>query len=145
MTTVDELVAEHSGVKGMHWGQRKAAPPVKPSTDFKKSRELKERHPASLSSKQLKTVNERLQLEQKYSQLTPKKNVIMTNKVKAFLGVTGLAVLAYSQATSPAGKAAIARGKQLYKAASTVKAGPLKPGEVINFTTKTASAWPKVL
>lgn len=70
---------KHYGVKGMRWGARRKEGPdgrVKrePSADFKETRELAKKRPAQLSNSELRKLNERLQLEQTYSNLTSKKN-----------------------------------------------------------------------
>lgn len=80
---VDEFVSDslkHYGVKGMRWGVRKRGDRVpaierRPkSDDFKEAQALRKKRPAELSNAELKKLNERMQLEQNYANLTSKKN-----------------------------------------------------------------------
>lgn len=81
MSALDDVL-EHYGTKGMKWGVRKnrsggrnvdlkrvSSPPV--SEDFLTARQLQSRHPATLSNKELKTLNERLNLEQNWAKMNP--------------------------------------------------------------------------
>lgn len=67
-------VLKHVGVLGMHWGKRKAAKssrPSKPSSPEHKNKEiLKKKKLHEMSNAELKTLNERLQLEKSYKELT---------------------------------------------------------------------------
>lgn len=86
METVDEVL-EHFGVKGMHWGVRRdkttggfrlpSRKPQAPSTkDAARARKLQTRAKTkgvhTLSNAELKALNERLNLEQNYGNLTSK-------------------------------------------------------------------------
>jgi len=62
---------EHYGVKGMHWGIRTEKPPKRMSSDYKKTAAYRSRHPQELTNKQLKAVNERLNLETNYKRMNP--------------------------------------------------------------------------
>lgn len=145
---------EHHGVKGMKWGVRKSAPAVKtakprpaagtaPTADFKKARELRVRHPATLTNKQLKTLNERIQLEQKHRQLNPTAIERGNNKVKQILIIAGTGVAVHQLLTSNAAKAAAKRGKEfvdVYKRTQLART----PIDLKTFKyVPTASAWPK--
>lgn len=72
----------HVGVLGMHWGRRKAkgsiissgknkkSPKEDDSEDHKKKKILKKRKIHQLSNAELKTLNDRLQLEKQFKELT---------------------------------------------------------------------------
>lgn len=60
----------HYGVLGMKWGRRKAR---NTSDDYKKSRSIKKKHVSEMSNQELKQLNERLQLEANYKNLTSRK------------------------------------------------------------------------
>ena len=103
---------EHFGVKGQKWGVRNSKPPIKLSGDAKKIAELKKKPVGSLTNKQLKTLNERLNLESNHNKLNPGK--VMTGKKKAelVLGTIGIGATAYNWVNSPAGKAVQSLGKK---------------------------------
>lgn len=120
---MDEITEflEHHGVKGQKWGIRnkKSAvkkTPRKTSSDYKKAKSLQTRHPSSLTNKQLKELNERLNLEQNYNRLNPTKKARGEAKVRAILGTVTLAVTALNsppaRALSRAGKAFILQKKR---------------------------------
>ena len=83
MSNNNELI--HYGVLGMKWGRRKAR---YVSRDSKKVKKMQKRHIDELTNKELKTANERLQLERQYKNLTRKQN-IGKNAIKTFIGVAG--------------------------------------------------------
>ena len=67
----------HFGIKGMKWGvrrDRKRSVQTKQSksdsSDYRESRDLLKKSPNQLSNAQLRKMNERLNLEQQYSNLT---------------------------------------------------------------------------
>ena len=66
----DDFMA-HFGVKGMKWGVRKdsSGSAAKASEDHAKVAALRTKPTHSLSNAQLKTINERLQLESTYAEL----------------------------------------------------------------------------
>lgn len=108
---IDDFL-EHHGIKGQKWGIRnKSRAPTKSSTDYKKSRELRKKSVTALTNKQLTTLNKRLELEQKHSQLNPTKVMSGKRKAEYILGTIGVGVAAYNLLHSPAGKAAGAVGK----------------------------------
>lgn len=103
---------EHHGVKGMHWGVRSARTPRKQSSESKKVSELIKKKPHELTNKQLKTINERKNLEQNFTRLNPstvKKGLLAAG---AILSTATLAANFYNIMNGPAGKAAIAAGKK---------------------------------
>ena len=106
---------EHYGTKGMRWGVRtggKGKAPKKETSDYKKSVPLRSRKPSELTNKQLKAVNERINLEQNYSRLNPTK--VQKGKAVALgiMATATTAATAYNLYNSPAGKAAIAAGRK---------------------------------
>lgn len=109
MTTSDDFI-KHYGKKGMKWGSRSAAgPSLGSSKDSKRasaaSSKAKIHSVKSLSNKELSDLNNRLGLEQRFSQLNPS----VAKRGKAVVGTilaTGAAintVIAFSK--SPAGQA----------------------------------------
>jgi RimJ/RimL family protein N-acetyltransferase len=114
----------HYGVPGMKWGQRRAAgSSVRTSTDRKAVDTIRKKPVPSLTNKQLKTANNRLQLEKSYADLTKQQNAIdKINKgnaaAKSVLSVGGTAIAAYTMAQSPAAKAAVKVGVKFVKAAA---------------------------
>ena len=102
---------EHHGVKGMHWGVRRKNA-GRTSSDYKKSAPLRNRPVSSLTNKQLKSVNERLNLETNYKKLNP--STARKGKMAAaeIIGTVGIAVGAYNLLKSPAGQAAINAGRK---------------------------------
>jgi hypothetical protein len=106
---------EHHGVKGMHWGVRKARGSVKPSSDFKTVAALKARPKQSLTNKQLKTVNERLNLERQFSNLNPHTLSVGKKAALDIVATIGAAATVYNLVKSPFGKAAISTGKKFLR------------------------------
>jgi hypothetical protein len=102
---------EHHGVKGMHWGVRRKGQ-QKTSSDFKKTEPLRKKPVSALTNKQLKAVNERMNLETNYKKLNP--STARKGKMAAaeIIGTVGLAVGAYNLLKSPAGQAAINAGRK---------------------------------
>lgn len=108
---------EHFGVRGMKWGVRKkrggtdsAAAPThksekKTSADFKRIKNARSKHPSELSNKQLKDLNERLNLEKQFKELTTKVDKKKVDaghdKVKYILGFATTALTIHQVAKSP--------------------------------------------
>lgn len=107
-----EEFLEHFGIKGMHWGYRNAKPTAtRLSTDSKKTQQhidkFKTHGVRALTNHELQGLNKRLQLEQSFINLQPKKKSTIKaghNFVKDALaiGTTVGAVLTF--ASTPAGK-----------------------------------------
>lgn len=110
----DEL--KHFGVKGMRWGVRRARRNVtsstpsakserKTSADFKRVKTVRSKHPSELSNKQLKDLNERLNLEKQFKELTTKVDKKKVDaghdKVKYILGFATTALTIHQVAKSP--------------------------------------------
>lgn len=101
----------HFGVKGMHWGQRKAAVKAAQSTDHTRAVALKKKvkstKVSSLTNSELQTVIARMNLEKQWATLNPKKSRIAAGQkfVKALLstGKTINEAVAFSK--TPAGQA----------------------------------------
>lgn len=115
MTNDDNFLA-HYGKKGMKWGVRKRRS-VKPSPDYKQVKKLREKKIPELSNEQLRTINNRLNLERSYRQLkwdstTVKRGQSHVNEVLAVVATVS-SIIAISQ--TPAGKAAIKLGKEALK------------------------------
>jgi hypothetical protein len=108
---VEEFI-KHHGVKGMRWGVRKARSTVKTSSDYKKTAPHRGKKPSELTNKQLKAVNERINLEQNYRRLNPSKIKAGAEAATAIMALTGVGIMAYNQINSPAGRALIAKGKK---------------------------------
>jgi hypothetical protein len=107
--TVDEFI-DHYGTKGMKWGVKKA--PRRMSSDASKVAPLRKRHPSELTNKQLKTANERANLEQNYNRLNPTKTRQGHEAVKGYLAAFGTAATVYAAVNSPLGKKLIGLGKK---------------------------------
>ena len=115
-SAADDFLA-HYGVKGMRWGYRRQSDgSVKPSgktpksEDHEASRALMKKRPSQMSNSELKKLNERMQLEQTYSQLMAKQGSRIgrgQGHVKTVLGVTKTLSEVYNVVNSPAGKATI--------------------------------------
>ena len=69
-------VLMHFGVKGMRWGVRNAESKNRiardESEDYSSTKKLRKQPVSTLSNSELRKVNERIQLEQTYKQLTSK-------------------------------------------------------------------------
>lgn len=123
MTPEVQDFLDHHGVKGMHWGIRNARSRItiarrnktKSSSDFRKTKPHRGKPVHTLTNKQLKAVNERMNLEQNYSRMNPSKIRKGSLAVKGLLGVATTATTIYTMYNSPAGKAAIAAGKKALK------------------------------
>lgn len=108
----------HYGVKGMRWGFRRksdgtvvsSGKRTKASEDHEKTRELIKEKTKTLSNSELKIINERLQLEKTYSELTTSKSGLArlnkgTKATRDVLAVADIAQKVHSIATSPAARA----------------------------------------
>ena len=84
----------HYGILGMKWGVRRTEaqlgrarkPTSQGSEDYQTSRELQKRGAKNLSTKELKALTTRMQLEQQYSNLKPnqyKKGLATVKKITA--------------------------------------------------------------
>ena len=60
----------HYGILGMRWGKKKNRDSTPPSEDYSKAKALKKKKITSLSNEELRTLNNRLQLERQYKDLT---------------------------------------------------------------------------
>lgn len=110
---VDDFLA-HYGIRGMKWGIRhpevhKSRPH---SVDSKRIEELKKRPLTSLTNKQLKALNDRLNMEQQYNRLNPNKAKRGREHLKEVIATLGIGVSLYNLVTSPLGKHLIDLGKK---------------------------------
>ena len=101
----------HFGVKGMRWGVRKASPSGSGTKSYKSSRDYnaanrlrrkaKGSGTKSLTNKEMKMLNTRLELEKKYNALNPstlnKGQRVLSTTVSVVGGVTAL----YAASKSP--------------------------------------------
>ena len=113
---------KHHGVVGMKWGVRRARGGVskakKPmSSDAKKVAELKKKKPSQLTNKQLKDINERLNLEQNYVRMNPSKVKKVDNQVKDMLKLYGTATAAVAAGTGAIAFIKSPKGQKLIKQA----------------------------
>ncbi len=90
---VEDFLA-HFGKKGMKWGVRKGKGHAKVSSDFKKTSDLRNKKAHELTNKQLKDVNQRVNLEKNFKSLNPSKVEAGHATVKQLLafGTTAIAV-----------------------------------------------------
>lgn len=111
MDKPDTLI--HFGKKGMKWGVRKDKKPI--SSDAEEANGLRKKPASQLSNAELKTLNTRRQLEQKYEQLNP--NTVNRGKaaVKSTIATVGTAAALYNLVKSPAGQAAVKVGRKAAK------------------------------
>ncbi len=120
---VDDFL-EHYGKKGMKWGVRKNSSgknssgksKKRVSSEYKKVHELRKRNISQLSNKQLKSINERGNLEQNFNRLNPSKINKGTGLAKGIMATVGLGISAFNMYNSPAGKAAMQNGKKVMQA-----------------------------
>lgn len=102
---------EHYGVLGMRWGVRKDR--ALASSEHKEAQRLKSKPLESLTNQELKSLNERMNLEANYKRLNP--STIKRGKaiVLGIIGGLGTAVSVYNMVHSPAAKKAIKVGKKV--------------------------------
>lgn len=99
----------HYGVLGMRWGVRKSRgsgrvsshPYSKGSKDHIKAQHLKKKGLKNLTNEELKTVNQRIQLESQYKKLNPGHISKGKNVLKELAGTGALVVGVYSLSKSP--------------------------------------------
>lgn len=117
---------EHYGVPGMKWGRRRAVgsdgritansrrTKETPSEDHTTVKELRKKSTPALSNRDLKKINERLQLEKTYKELTTQTTVLDKGqkKVDKVLKTANTGVQFYNLYNSPAFKAAINLAKK---------------------------------
>ena len=116
---------KHHGVKGMRWGVRRSrggvttakSPKVQKgftSSDFRKTQHLRNRKANQLTNKQLKTLNERMNLEKKYRDLNPSAFKKGHDKVSTMLKVLGTAGTAYGYLTkTQSGRNLVNKGQRM--------------------------------
>lgn len=92
----------HFGVVGMKWGRRRARTPG--SEDHESSRVLKNKGVKNLSTKELKELTQRLQLEKQYKDLSPNDFKRGMNIVKEITAVGTTIAAAYALTKTPLGQ-----------------------------------------
>lgn len=110
MTTTEEFLSHH-GIKGMKWGRRKQKTPIRTSADHRKLQALKANRTSQLTNNQLKSANERLNLEANFRRMNPKAQ-LGHEKVKKYLALAGVSSVSIpALLKSDLGKNAVALGK----------------------------------
>lgn len=115
--SLDDIYIEHYGTRGMRWGIRKRRDEVarakqfRGSTDAKRAKKLTKRPVSSLSNKQLKAVNERMNLEQNYGRLNPGKVKKGQQALKAIIATGATATAIYKLAENPVIQRLVTEGK----------------------------------
>jgi hypothetical protein len=131
-----ENILEHFGVKGMRWGVRRsrsgvtATSPRVPkqftSADFRRTQTLRGRKPQQLTNKQLKDLNERMNLEQNYKRMNPRTIDRGHNRVKYLLAFGTTAATAGGLAAkflkTPAGQRTLNKGRSVLVGKGLMKA-----------------------
>lgn len=104
---------QHFGVLGMKWGVRRAQdtsnqtkPKRTPSEDYAKSSELRSKRASELSTKELKDLTQRLQLEKQLKDLKPSEVQRGLNVVKSITAAGTTIAGLYALSNTPAGLAA---------------------------------------
>lgn len=126
-----EQILEHYGTKGMKWGVRKSRVPKQgPSDDAKQAHKglvkATVSGPQALTNRELKMVNERLNLEQNYQRLSY--NPSKAKQILDTIFSTGKTVNdAVAFAGSPSGQAIAASLKAKPGARATAAKAALKP------------------
>lgn len=105
---MNEAYLMHYGVKGMKWGVRKK----NYSDDYNSTKELRKKSYKELSNKELRELNERMNLESNYKRLNPQGVRKGEEYAKKVLAVGGTIGGLYAMSQSPWFKAGIAFVKQ---------------------------------
>jgi hypothetical protein len=109
-------VLTHFGIPGMHWGRRRGASlkeiasssatsKKEKSEDFEKSREIKKKGYKHLSTKELKDLTQRMQLEKTLRELTVSDYSKGLDVVKAVTAAGTTIAAAYALSQTPLGQA----------------------------------------
>ena len=106
-----EEFLEHYGIRGMHWGIRNKKTPVPASVDARKAYALKAKPMHALTNKQLKVLNERMNLESNYVRLNPSQRHVMKKRAEVLLGAGATASFAGFM-NSSVGKKATEKGTE---------------------------------
>lgn len=111
---------EHYGIMGMQWGRRSATVSInktkakkKTTQDHRQSREIQRQRTPQLTNRQIRLANDRVNLERNFNRLNPGRITRGQTAVVSILGTLGVATSVYNMSNSPAGRAAIARGRRL--------------------------------
>lgn len=119
---VEDFLA-HYGVLGMHWGRHLPGRTEKshnprpqkrrePSPEHAEAHSLNKQPISTLSTAELRKVNERLQAEKKYKELNPSTVKKGHNAVKSIIAVGGTITAVAALSKTPAGQAAVKAGSK---------------------------------
>lgn len=101
--TKPEPELKHIGVKGMKWGHRKGVS-ITPSDDHVQAKALAKKKPSELSNKELQALNNRKQLEKKYTDLNPTISKKGRQQIAGILALGATAGTAIALARGPVGQ-----------------------------------------
>lgn len=120
MSDVDNFLA-HYGVKGMKWGRRKKrGSDVTPSKDHRDSRLIRGKSVREMSNAELKSLNTRLELEQKHRKLNPSKAAAGKAWLTSAIATAGLGISIYNLANHQATQKGINVVKNVLKFAANL-------------------------
>lgn len=98
---IPDKTLSHVGIMGMHWGKRKSSGSA--SEDHITSRNIRKKDLKSMTNKELKSYNERIQLEITYKTLNPTKLDKGLKLVKGTMANAKTIVEVYAMINSPVG------------------------------------------
>lgn len=115
MADVEDFLA-HYGVKGMKWGKRKARSSSGPaSKDHRDSRLIRGKSVREMSNAELKSLNTRLELEQKHKKLNPTKAAAGKAWLTSAIATAGLGISVYNLANHQATQKGFNLAKNIIK------------------------------
>jgi len=99
--SIPDKTLSHVGIMGMHWGRRKSEGST--SEDHTTSRAIQKKSVMSMTNKELKSYNERIQLETTYKSLNPTKLQKGAKLVKGIISNADTLIKIYGMANTPVG------------------------------------------
>jgi hypothetical protein len=119
MSKADDIL-EHYGVKGMRWGIRRRSGGSNSgrsrhptAEDHARVSDLKSRPVRALSTRELREVNDRLNLQQNFNRLNPSRINRGQSHVRSVLATAGIVTSAVALFNSPTGRALINTGQRV--------------------------------